>query len=80
LNADDHNLQALLLTLDSKTRNDLRRVLIRDQADRDAIAARLLKYRDERGTAWADLVDRLTLDPELRRRYVRLLGELEASP
>ena len=80
MNADDHNLQALLLTLDSKTRNDLRRVLIRDQADRDAIAARLLKYRDERGTAWADLVDRLTLDPELRRRYVRLLGELEASP
>jgi len=30
--------------------------------------------------AWADLVDRVTLDPELRRRYVRLLGELEASP
>jgi hypothetical protein len=35
---------------------------------------------DERGTAWADLVDRLSLDPELRRRYVRLLGELEARP
>jgi hypothetical protein len=27
-----------------------------DQADRDAIASRLLRFRDERGTAWADLV------------------------
>jgi hypothetical protein len=43
-----------------------------------AISSQLLRYREERGTAWADLVDRLSLDPELRRRYVRLLGELEA--
>ena len=54
-------------------------MLIRDQADRDAIASQFLRYRDERGTAWAILVDRLSLDPELRRRYVRLLGELEAQ-
>ena len=53
-------------------------MLIRDQADRDAIAAQLLRYRDERGTAWANLVDQLSLDPDLRRRYIRLLGELEA--
>ena len=33
----DDDLRALLETLDPKARNDLRRVLIRDQADRDAI-------------------------------------------
>ena len=27
----------------------------------------------------ANLVDQLSLEPELRRRYVRLLGELEAE-
>ena len=77
---DDDALRDLLRTLTPSAREHLREILIQDQADRDAIAVRLLKYRDERGTAWADLVDRLSLDPELRRRYVRLLGELEASP
>jgi hypothetical protein len=38
----DLDLRALLGTLDPKARNDLRRVLIRDQADRDAIASRLM--------------------------------------
>jgi hypothetical protein len=33
----DTALRALLLTLDPKARDDLGRVLIRDQADRDAI-------------------------------------------
>jgi hypothetical protein len=32
----DSDLSALLESLDPKTRDDLRRVLIRDQADRDA--------------------------------------------
>jgi hypothetical protein len=32
-----------------KARDDLRRVLIRDQADRDAISSRLLRYRDQNG-------------------------------
>jgi hypothetical protein len=76
---EDDELRALLGTLSPLAREHLRDVLIRDQADRDAIASSLLRYRDERGTAWANLVDRLSLDTELRRRYVRLLGELEAS-
>jgi hypothetical protein len=74
----DADLRSLLRTLSPRARDHLRDVLIRDQADRDAIAAQLLRYRDERGTAWANLVDQLSLDPDLRRRYVRLLGELEA--
>jgi hypothetical protein len=32
------DLRSLLETLDPKARDDLRRVLIRDQADRDAIS------------------------------------------
>jgi hypothetical protein len=80
MSPEESDLRDLLASLDPKARDTLRRVLICDQSDRDAIAAQLLRYRDERGTAWANLVDRLSLDPELRRRYVRLLGELEASP
>jgi hypothetical protein len=38
-----------------------------------------MRYRDERGDDWADIIDMLTLHPEERRRVVRLLGELEAS-
>ena len=77
--SEDVELRDLLRTLSPSARDHLRDVLIRDQADRDAIASQLLRYRDERGTAWADLVDRLSLDPELRRTYVRILGELEAT-
>jgi hypothetical protein len=43
--ADDH-LRSLLETLDPRARDDLRRVLIRDQADRDAISSRLMRYRE----------------------------------
>ena len=46
---DDADLRATLETLDPKARDDFRRVLIHDQADRDAISSRLLRYRDRRG-------------------------------
>jgi hypothetical protein len=60
-NAD---LRALLETLDPKARDDLRRVLIRDQADRDAISSRLMRYRDQNGDDWADIIDMLTMHPD----------------
>jgi hypothetical protein len=47
--SDDMDLRSLLETLDPLTRDDLRRVPIRDQADRDAIASQLVRYRDGRG-------------------------------
>jgi hypothetical protein len=75
----DDDLRALLSTLDPSARNDLRRVLIRDQADRDAISSRLMRYRDLNGLGWADIIDFLTMYPEARRRVVRLLGEITAS-
>jgi hypothetical protein len=75
----DADIRAILETLDPKARDDLRRVLIRDQADRDAISSRLMRYRDQNGQNWADIIDFLTMYPEARRSVVRLLGELEAS-
>jgi len=54
-------------------------VLIHDQPDRDAFASQLLRYRDDRGDDWADIIDMVTMHPEARRQVARLLGELEAS-
>jgi hypothetical protein len=61
------------------TRDDLRRVLIRDQADRDAIASRLMRYRDQNGDNWADIIDLLAMYPDARLRVVRVLGEIGAA-
>ena len=72
-------LRALLESLDPLARDALRRVLIHDQADRDAVSSRLMRYRDEKGHGWADIIDMLTMYPEERRRVVRLLGELDAG-
>jgi hypothetical protein len=73
----DTQLRAFLQTLDPKSRDDLRRVLIREHADRDDIASRLMRYRDENGQDWADIIDFLTMYPEARRRVVRLLAEVD---
>jgi len=73
---EDPALHDLLRTLSPEARGYFREVLMRGQADPDHVAARLLRYRDVNGPAWANLVDRLAVDPELRRRCVRLLGEL----
>ena len=60
-------------------RDDLRRVLIQDRADRDAIASRLMRYRDQNGQDWADIIGFLTMYPDARRHVVRLLGEIDAA-
>jgi hypothetical protein len=61
-------------------RDAFRRVLIRDQPDRDEVASTLLQYGDHNGREWADVIDLLTMHPDERRRVVRLLGEIEATP
>ena len=55
------DLRSLLETLDPKARDDLRRVLIHNQANRDAISSQLLRYRDGHGDDWADIIDLLTM-------------------
>jgi hypothetical protein len=72
-------LEDTLRTLGPAARNDLRRVLIRDQADRHAIASHLLRYRDGRGDDWADIIDMLTIHPKARRKVIRVLGEIDAA-
>jgi hypothetical protein len=69
------DLRSLLLTLDPTARDDLRRVPIHDQADRDAISSHLLRCRDRNGQDWADIIDMLTMYPNARRRVVQVLGE-----
>jgi hypothetical protein len=43
---EETNLRTILETLDAAYRDTLRRVLIHDQADRDAVSSRLLRYRE----------------------------------
>jgi hypothetical protein len=38
-----------------------------------------MRYRDQHGQDWADIIDMLTLHPKERRLVTRLLGELEAD-
>ena len=54
----------------------IRTVLIRD--DRDEIAQLLLRYGDASGDGWADIIDTLTMYPDVRRTVVRLLAEMDA--
>jgi hypothetical protein len=77
--ADENSqLRGLLLGLTPSAREHLRNALIHDQVDRDAIASQLLRYRDERGNDWADIIDTLTTYPGARRRVIRVLGEIDA--
>jgi hypothetical protein len=75
----DAGLRDLLHTLDRSARKHLRRILICDQADRDAIASRLMGYRDQNGQEWADIIDLLRMYPEARRLVARHLAEIEAT-
>jgi hypothetical protein len=79
LHAPDHDLRDLLRTLSPAAREHLRRVLMHDQADREAIDSQLLRYRDQNGQDWADSINMLTMHPELRQRVVRLLVEIDAT-
>jgi hypothetical protein len=37
-----------------------------------------MRYGDQTGNGWADIIDFLTLCAEARRNVVRMLGEMEA--
>ena len=72
---DETALTAMLSTLPLAAREELRRLLVTDQPERDAVARSLLR----RGaTDLADLLDLLSLAPDDRRRIARVLGELAA--
>jgi hypothetical protein len=77
--SEDGGLRAALARIGPVGRDKLRRLLVAEQADRDRIAERLLRERTEAGDQLAEIIDHLSLDPDLRRRVVRILGELEAA-
>jgi hypothetical protein len=76
---NDDDLRDVLRILSPSARDHLRDVLIRHQADRDAISSRLMRYRDQNGQDWADIIDFLTMYPDARRRVVRVLAEIQAT-
>ena len=78
MSEEDVQLRAVLRSLDPRGRDTLRRVLIRDQGDRDEIALQLLRYRDAVGYELADIIYMLTMHPEERRKVARMLAEIEA--
>jgi hypothetical protein len=39
----------------------------------------LMPYRDQNGNDRADIIDFLTIIPDVRRRVVRVLGEIDAA-
>ena len=75
----DDALRDSLTRIEPAGRDRLRRLLVADQADRDRIAERLLRERTNAADTLAEIIDHLSLDPDLRRRVARLLGEIEAS-
>jgi hypothetical protein len=76
---DDADLRSALSAIEPRGRDLLRRYLIADQSDRDALATRVLHEDTEHARWLADLIDTLTMHLDERRRVVRLLGELEAA-
>lgn len=66
---DDNHLRAALPLLPADARDQLHRLLIRDQPDSDAIAKQLLQRRTSGAVQLAELVDMLTIDDEARRPY-----------
>jgi hypothetical protein len=73
------DLRSLLALIDPSARDKLRRVLILDQPDRDAVSSELLRYGDANGDGWADVIDTLTMYPDVRRKVVRMLAEIDSG-
>ena len=74
-----HDLRAAMADLSPRTRDLLRRVLVRDDVDRDVIASTLLRYQDPAGEELADIIDSLTMYQDARRRVVRMQAEIDAT-
>jgi len=76
---DDHELARLLSNIGPRGRDVLRRLMRAEQFERDDFATALERQPMEVGRDLAELLDLASLNPEVRRRVARVLGELEAS-
>jgi hypothetical protein len=77
VNVSDDGLRNLLLQLSPVARGKLRTILIRH--DRNEIAAELLRYGDANGENWANVVAVFTMYPDVRRKVVRMLADIDAT-
>ena len=78
-NDGEEHLRSSLQTLSPASRDLLRRILVLDQENRDAIASNLLRSRDGVGDELANLIDAMSLDTQSRRLCTRLLAEIAAA-
>ena len=72
------DLRAILEMLDPPARDTFRRIVIRDQADRDAIASHPAPLPRLARRRLGDFIGMLTMYPGARRRVIRVLGEIDA--
>ena len=78
LSDKDFELRTALRELPPRDRGALLRWLLADEEDRDDIASQALK-RNEGGAALAEYIATLTMQPEQRQRFVRLLRDIESE-
>jgi hypothetical protein len=76
---NDEELALELRKIGLRGREILRRLMRANQSERDEFATALLRTKSESGQVLADLLDIASLNPDLRRRLTRALGEIEAA-
>jgi len=74
-----NDIRTALSSMTPESRDMLRRVLIRDEADRDTVARALLRNGDRASDWVAGVVSSLTTYPDARRNVVRMLAEMDAA-
>jgi hypothetical protein len=76
---EDSEVGAVLRKLSPDAREILRRLMTSEQHNRDSYASALLRVDSVAAATMAELLDMASLQPDLRRRIARVLGELEGA-
>jgi hypothetical protein len=75
----DDEMAALLRQMPPGGRDVLRRLMRAEQYERDEFSTATAARGGESARDLADLIDLASMNPEVRRRFARILGELEAQ-
>jgi hypothetical protein len=75
---DDRELARLLRHVEPSGRKILRRLMRSEQWERNEYARALMSHPGA-ATDLGDLLDLASMNPEVRRRVARVLGEIEAG-
>ena len=77
---DDQELKELLSQIGPHGRDVLRRLMRAEQFERDEFSEALKGYPSSSAPDLINLIDLASLNPDVRRRLARVLGEIEANP